>query len=316
MSTSGRLGAILAISAILFVFVAQTQRSASAESHQQPPGSDAPMATVSGTALGSRPALNEQTIWDDGLGEISYYRAKKPIYGKQREYIRVHMLNREWFSPSAGTKTENPDAPDRTPIFKLNIMHEVPTENYNYRYMTTLFSERGSLRPLKLTSSSQEWCGITYQHLVWKDNRVEIDQFNYFEHFPRGVATVASDVWPFESALLWVRQLVANPEAPPTAFMFDEIDGRFPQPLAPIPTPHYQLGDEHVIKTKMGKIATQEVTLNYGSQKHQFWVERAHPHRIVKYVGPSDEYILEHSERRAYWDRNARSKFYKPGEAP
>ncbi|MCH8253098.1 MAG: hypothetical protein IID36_11660, partial [Planctomycetes bacterium] len=126
-----------------------------------------------------RISLGALDIWDTGLCEMSFYRAVDVIYGKPRHYTRVHLLNRQWMDGESGVKAER-DAPGAIPVFKLNMAEEIPTENYHYRYLTTVFVDRIELKPMKMIVSSQEWCGATFKHLRWGDDTLMVRSFSYF----------------------------------------------------------------------------------------------------------------------------------------
>ena len=46
----------------------------------------------------------ELPLWEDGLSEMCYYAAMDTIYGRPREYTRVHMFNRQWMDSVTGVK--------------------------------------------------------------------------------------------------------------------------------------------------------------------------------------------------------------------
>jgi len=117
--------------------------------------------------------LGSLDTWDDGLAEMSYYRAMDTLYGKPRSYTRVVIINRQWMHPQSGVKTDL-IASDSVQVLKANIVEEIPTENYNYRYQTTIFLDRNDLSPFKMVTSSQEWCGTTFKHLRWSNDELTV----------------------------------------------------------------------------------------------------------------------------------------------
>ena len=144
VKATGRLRLMLAgmLVAILFPLAILGPLAHAAVPDQAQPAKQDP--GVENGALGSRQAaIGSLPYWDDGLAEMSYYRATDVIYGKPRGYVRVHMINRQWMDPTTGVKAV--EAPGSIPVLKLNISEEVPTENYNYRYMTSIFLQRNNL---------------------------------------------------------------------------------------------------------------------------------------------------------------------------
>ena len=121
--------------------------------------------------------FSELPVWEDGSSEMSYYDAKDNIYGTPRKYTRIHMLNRQWMEPISGVKVAK-GSPESVAVFKLNIAEEIPTENYDYRYLTTLFLRRPGLEPFKMAVSRQEWFGTTYKQLRWQNKKVTNRSFS------------------------------------------------------------------------------------------------------------------------------------------
>lgn len=172
----------------------------------------------SGSGGGSRtasapvPAARFSTMsrWDDGLAELCYYDAVDEIYGKPRQYTRVMVVNREWMNPSQMVKAESPAGSGGAglPVFKSNIIEEIPTENYNYRYMVTLFLGRPGLRLEKAAASSQEWCGTTFKRAVRREAGVELAAFSYFEGEADQEWLLPSDadIYPHEAIFLLARE--------------------------------------------------------------------------------------------------------------
>lgn len=70
------------------------------------------------------------------------------------------------------------DAPYRfkelVPSLKLNVIATIPTDNYPYHYMTSLWTPLADpTRLLKLAQSSQEWCGTTFKEITgWSGDPV------------------------------------------------------------------------------------------------------------------------------------------------
>ncbi len=255
------------------------------------------------------------TYWDDGLSEICFYDATDVIYDKTRSYTRVHLTNREWFDEVAGVKVET-DLERHTPVLKLNIAEEIPTENYNYRYLTMIFARRDTLRPLKMVVSSQEWCGATFKHLRWLGDDLAVKSFSYFPGEGDAETTLPRDVYAMESLFLVVRNVA----------LFGK-DGSTPiSLLAPLRTTHAAVTDAvdarlvfekpRSIKVPLGRFEATRVLVEWSGPEAWFDVEMAAPHRILAYrVGPTAGQ-LRYTEKRAYWDRDKPSGFYRPGTAP
>ncbi len=268
---------------------------------------------VANGALGSRQvAIGSLRYWDDGLAEMSYYRATDVIYGKPRGYVRVHMVNRQWMDPTTGVKAA--EAPGSVPVLKLNISEEVPTENYNYRYMTSIFLKRDDLAPFKMSFSSQDWCGMTFKQLRWAKDSLEIRSFSYFGGEGDNVWQLAPDAVVFDALFLIARDVAAVGAPRTLNILHSQRSNHQVQPKVEpgVLTPE-RLGR---VSTALGDIDAVRINLAWEGAPTSFVVERAPPHRLLRYrVGPLQGELLA-VERRMYWDRSKPSSFYPVNEAP
>ncbi|MCG8404919.1 MAG: hypothetical protein MI923_06950 [Phycisphaerales bacterium] len=285
---------------------------------------------TSNRRTGSYPeSFSMSSIWDDGLSEMSYYDAVDTIYGKPRHYVRVMLLNREWLNPEQRVKAERPQNVSTTqstfqrassiPVLKLNIVEEIPTENYNYRYMVTVFLHRTSLLPEKLSASSQEWCGTTFKQLQWRPEGLKIRGFSYFEgEADREWSLPAKPViYPQESLFVLARAAVAS-------------DRSLDLQLLPVMRSHHLAEpiprrvrldvsrDAQSVRVPLGRFGARTVTVtgHGGKETARFLVEGVPPYRLLRHSAPGLELSLRYVERRAYWDRSKPSGFYRQGAAP
>lgn len=262
-----------------------------------------------------RDSLGALPIWDDGYAEMCYYDAVTPIYGKPRHYTRVQIVVREWLDPASGVKTDKIDAANAIPVLKLNIAEQIPTENYQYRYMRTLLADRYTLAPRKLTAASEEWCGISFKHLRWRDDACTYQSFSYFEGEADQTWQVPAAVVPFEALLLAAREMEPGKQR-----RFDSVlpAMRSNRQVAP-ETASVRLQAAPTttsVSVPAGRFTARVVTGKAGGHELRMWIEDAAPHRMLKYEFGSESGELRFSERRAYWDRNWGSGAYKQGHAP
>ncbi len=269
--------------------------------------------------------FSDLPLWEDGLSEMSYYDAKCVIYDKERTYTRVHLMNRQFMNTVHYIKAAK-DFPNPTPAFKFVIAEEVPTENYNYRFLLTSFFERPSLRPIKVSASSQEWCGHVFKQLMWErrpevaDAEWSLDVTCYSYHDTEG------DRWfPFpkqahieahEGLFLQSRAVVAAGGEPRAMLMLKTMRSNHhpdPTPLEAILQP---AGKTRKIKVPLGEFEAQRVELKWDGAETWFDIETSAPWRLLAFKADDVEGELRLVERRAYWDRSKKSKFYKQGEAP
>lgn len=257
--------------------------------------------------------LSTLPIWDDGLCEMSYYKTTTQIYNKPRSYTRVHLLNRQWMDPGRSVKTDL-IASDSIPVFKLNIVEEIPTENYNYRYQTTVYVRRANLKPFKMAISSQEWCGTTYKHLQWSKMGVMIQSFSYQNN--EGVKTwnVFEEAVPYESLSVIARNVVATGKPVKLNVLLPMQSNKEIKPE--LKKAVLNAGPELSVTIAAGTFQARRVDMTWKGPPTEFLVESKSPYRLLQFKNGPTQGELEHVERRAYWDRNTKSSFYPTNQAP
>jgi len=118
--------------------------------------------------------------WYAGEAEISSYTLKQDRYGEIHEGNAVLVFVTEPFSKSSNTKADRP-SDDNISVLKLNYTKKFNTGIYPYSMMTsTFFPVDNGEHSLKISSSSQEWCGHTFMELQNKKQFV-VDIDSYFE---------------------------------------------------------------------------------------------------------------------------------------
>lgn len=122
--------------------------------------------------------------WGDGKAELCGYRLVQPRYGAKRPGTAVLIFVTEELSESLRVKAEaGKHVPaDVTPVMKLNAVRDFQTGIYDYNVMTSVFARVGPGWPvMKVSFSSQEWCGQVYQQLLPRKNRIETTSHSYFD---------------------------------------------------------------------------------------------------------------------------------------
>jgi hypothetical protein len=124
--------------------------------------------------------------WYQGKAEISSYKLSQARYGEMREGHAVMVFVTEDFSHKKQVKL---DRPQQTPedvakVLKLNLTKKFNTGIYPYSMMQSVFTpvdRSRSPHSLKVTTSSQEWCGHTFTQLNLKSSGFEHRGYSYFE---------------------------------------------------------------------------------------------------------------------------------------
>lgn len=121
-----------------------------------------------------------KNYWYEGKAEITSYKLEQARYGELREGTAVLIYVTEPFLPGIQVKADESD-PKNIPILKLNSTKNYLTGIYPYSIMTSSFYPvHNNQHALKVSFSSQEWCGQVYAQL---NNRTdfEITSHSYFE---------------------------------------------------------------------------------------------------------------------------------------
>ncbi len=120
------------------------------------------------------------SYWNKGKAEITSYALTQSRYGEIHQGTAVHIFVTEQFLPKKQVKADTHNETNIS-ILKLNSTKKFVTGIYPYSLMTSTFSPIvSSEKAIKISFSSQEWCGNTFVQL---NNRAqfEIDFRSYFE---------------------------------------------------------------------------------------------------------------------------------------
>lgn len=121
-------------------------------------------------------------LWDDGKAEVAIYDAARVIYNKPRYFDYVFILVKEDFNKEYRVKTDDYQRDDLYPVMKVNQFADIPTDNYPYHFLTSIFYRRENpIQVHKYTNSSQEWCGNTFKLLQEKGSQFEYTFHSYWD---------------------------------------------------------------------------------------------------------------------------------------
>ncbi len=259
--------------------------------------------------------------WYPHGAEISRYRLSQARYGEVHPGDAVLIFVTENFDPGMQVKYEGstPEADGAEAILKLNVSKSFVTGIYPYQMMSSIFApldlERFPL-PLKITTSSQEWCGHTWTQLnLQEDKLYRVRQFSYFQSEGDVDEEVAA---PHSEEGIWTRLRIAPDTLPvgelrmiPATFYI-----RFSH--RPIQAERVTASLEEEEGRGMNGEPLRRYTLHYPELGRtlaiRFW--RAFPHVIEGWeeTGPAaagDSRLLTTSAERThsmmldYWNRNS-----------
>ena len=154
--------------------------------------------------------------WRQGNAEISRFSLSQNRYRDLHPGEAVLIFVAEDFLSDRQVKNERYAARrNSVPVLRLNAIHRFATGIYDYSVMSSVFSpiQPGGLSlPLKVTNSSQDWCGQTFMQMNRHHHRLKISWNSYFELEGDGHATLQTV--PLEDGL-WA-QVRIDPGALPT----------------------------------------------------------------------------------------------------
>lgn len=155
-----------------------------------------------------------KNYWYAGKAELTRYRLEQARYGETHSGDAVLIFVTEDFLPDKQVKYEGGSRPNNLlNVLKLNFTRHFYTGIYRYSMMSSVFTPVDSKNAgtLKVSSSTQEWCGQTYMQLNRRGDKFEGLFHSYFQ-------AEADRDFELESALLedeiWTK-IRLNPQSLP-----------------------------------------------------------------------------------------------------
>lgn len=154
-----------------------------------------------------KPYKNEQfnAYWYSGKAEVAAYDLKQSRYGEVHEGKAVLIFVTEPFSKAKQVKLDNPDeaGDDKVTVMKLNFTKKFTTGIYPYSMMLSSFTPVDNYHhpnTLKVTMSSQEWCGHVYSQMNLDKKKYDVKSFSYFEeegdqNFSLEATLLEDEIW-------------------------------------------------------------------------------------------------------------------------
>lgn len=122
--------------------------------------------------------------WYSGNAELSSYRLEEARYGEIRKGEAVLIFVTEDFLTQKQVKKESETDENHTSVLKLNLIRKFTTGIYDYSLMSSIFSpvnQERNVLPIKVSTSSQEWCGHSWIQLNESTHHYQLQGFSYFE---------------------------------------------------------------------------------------------------------------------------------------
>ena len=222
--------------------------------------------------------------WHNQGAEISRYALQQARYGEIHGGDAVLVFVTEPMNPAMQVKADH-SGPQNIPVLKLNAVRKFFTGIYPYSIMTSVFTPVDSQKyplPLKITSSTQEWCGQVYTQMNLRDDAYRVQMQSYFEKEGDQAFTLENDV-PEDA--IWTMIRIA-PQTLPLG-TFSMIPGTVYARLVHRPlTPQKATAALRVIEGKSlegNALARYEISFPTEQRTLRIDFEREFPYRIQKW---------------------------------
>lgn len=217
-----------------------------------------------------------RNYWYGGKAEVNSYHLSQSRYGENREGKAMLIFVTEGFSKSKQVKLDDPEAAgaDKVTTLKLNYTKNFVTGIYPYSMMLSSFtpvSRNQFPNTLKVTMSSQEWCGHVFSQINLDKNKYKVDSYSYFEQ--EGDQHFAVDKVLLEDELFNLIRL--DPDLIPQG-KIKILPGLFFTRLG-----HKDLKPMEATLTKKIDTANWTYQLQYPGRKLTISVENQFPHKIL-----------------------------------
>lgn len=158
------------------------------------------------TVVAGKEPVSDNTAFNDywyaGQAEITRYELTQARYGELRKGDAVLIFVTEDFLSDKQVKYEFGGREDAVSVLKLNFTRKFYTGIYPYSIMTSVFTpvDFNELPTLKVTSSSQEWCGHTFTQFNNRGKKLAVELRSYFQaegdqDFEMPQALLEDEIW-------------------------------------------------------------------------------------------------------------------------
>lgn len=260
--------------------------------------------------------------WSDGSAEMASYDLLRPKYNATREGTAVAIFVTETLSNTIRVKADPGRHPktDEVSVMKLNLIEDFQTGIYDYNLMLSSFvnleSSSGLLAgsPLKVSYSSQEWCGHIYKQALFDVPGVRVTSHSYFDGEADQEKTLDgnADGISEDTLMLWARGM-ARPALQPG-------DSKKMEMVASLEGSRQAQGPAYWTKATLSRAAEEEtLTVPAGTFQVErftaaveggatriYLVEKAAPHRIIQWESSTGiKAQMVKSDRLKYWQMNS-----------
>jgi len=143
------------------------------------------IATGCSSAIDTSTAYEEidlSSYWYTGQGEVNVYDLEMNRYNGIHPGEAVLIQVSEDFLLDAQVKSDQGQTENSIPVIKTNLIERFSTGIYDYSVMTSCFTQASQANhTIKITSSSQDWCGQTFVQANYEAGDHVVKSFSYFQ---------------------------------------------------------------------------------------------------------------------------------------
>jgi len=246
--------------------------------------------------------------WYQGQAELTSFELDIMRYGELRKGEALLIFVTEEFSGDKQVKLDNPgNTPqnEKITVLKLNDLWKFKTGLYDYSMMNSVFtpvSLNQFPKTLKVTTSSQDWCGHGFTQINETPKGYQLQQLSYFESDGDLNTTVKPDLLEDE---LWTRIRI-NPASIPQG-QVQILPGGFFARL------QHEPQEPRLARIRFeSSEASTECIVEYLHLNRTLKIafDSAFPYRILSWTESSDrglqvKAVRKRSMRSAYWQQNS-----------
>lgn len=129
-------------------------------------------------------AVQLDKYWYQGEAEITRFELQQNRYRDVHPGEAVIIFVTEDFLTDKQVKNDHYQNSNSTNVLKMNMIRRFTTGLYDYSIMTSVFTPANTKdypNTLKVTTSTQDWCGQTFMQLNYQENKYKTQIRSYFE---------------------------------------------------------------------------------------------------------------------------------------
>ena len=241
----------------------------------------------------------------DGRAEFSTYDVVLFREGAPRPGRAYAVLVSEDLVPLTLVKADDWRRPGLIRAHKFALHTAVPTGMSQFRESTVVFLEQASYSPMKVSYSSQDFCGLTFEELLRNGRGWTHRWSSYWEQDGGHGERRAPGGIPADALPAWVRALPLRDGTSFSTSIVPTLQGSKAEPPRAVDA-RVEISGPGTTEVPAGRFETFDVRLRWDDGEARFAVEREFPNRVVAWTDALGQtFRLVKSQREAYWERTA-----------